>query len=202
MNKGFTVWFTGLSGAGKSTLSQLLGKKLKEFGRNAEILDKDLVSANLCQDLGLTKDDRDICIQRIAFVCKLLTRNGVAVLSPAISPYRKARETARNEIVHFVEVYVKCPREVCVERAVKGLSGRALKDNVKEFAGISDPYEEPLNPDVVVETDKETIEESANKIVQKLIELGYISQTGSAGHVYSPEEEDKIKERLSRLGYL
>lgn len=202
MNKGFTVWLTGLSGSGKSTLSQLLGKKLKEYGRNAEILDKDMISSNLCQGLGFTKEDRDICIQRITFVCKLLTRNGVAVLSPAISPYREARETARKEIGNFIEVYVKCPLAVCVQRAVSGLSERALKGEMKEFSGISDPYEEPINPDVVVDTDKETAEESANKIVQKLTELGYISQTGSAGHVYSPEEEDKIKERLSRLGYI
>ncbi|TVL99408.1 MAG: adenylyl-sulfate kinase [Candidatus Brocadia sp. WS118] len=202
MNKGFTVWFTGLSGAGKSTLSQLLGKKLQEWGRSAEMLDRDTVRTNLSQGLGSNKHDRDISIQRIAFVCKLLTRNGVAVLAPTISPYRGAREMARKEIGNFVEVYVKCPLEVCIERKVEGISERALKGEIAGFDGISDPYEEPLNPEVVVETDKETVEESVNKIVQKLLELGYVSQTGSAGHVYSPEEEDKIKERLSRLGYI
>lgn len=202
MNKGFTVWLTGLSGAGKSTLSRLLGEKLTEYGRSVEILDKDIISTNLCQGLSFTQEDRDISVQRIAFVCKLLTKNGVAVLSPAISPYREAREMARKEIGNFVEVYLKCPLEVCVERKVKGLSERALKGEMQEFEGISDSFEEPVDPEVVVETDKETVEESANKVIQKLLELGYLSQTGSAGHVYSPEEEDKIKERLSRLGYI
>ncbi len=202
MNKGFTVWFTGLPGAGKSTISHLLGKKLKEWGRNAEILDSDVVRTNLCQGLGFSKQDCDISIQRVAFMCKLLTRNGVAVLSAAISPSREAREKARKEIGNFVEVYVKCPLEVCVERDITGLYQKALKGEIQDFAGVSDPCEEPLNPEIVVETDKETAEESTNKIFQKLIELGYVSQTGSAGHVYSPEEEDKIKERLSRLGYI
>lgn len=200
MNKGFTVWFTGLSGAGKSTLSQLLEKKLKEWGRSAEILDIDTVRTNLLQCLTINRHDRDISIQRIAFVCKLLTRNGVAILAPTISPYREAREMARKEIGNFVEVYVKCPLEVCIERKVKGLSERALKGEIAGFDGISEPYEEPLNPEIVVETDKETAEESANKIFQKLTNLGYISRAGSASHVYSPEEEDKIKEQLSHLG--
>lgn len=202
MNKGFTVWFTGLPGAGKSTISHLLGKKLKEWERNAEILDSDVVRTNLCQGLGFSKQECDISIQRVAFLCKLLTRNGVAVISTAISPYRAAREKARKEIGNFVEVYAKCPLEVCVERDISGLYQKALKGDIQDFAGVSDPYEEPLNAEVVVETDKETAEESANKIFQKLIELGYVSQTGAAGHVYSPEEEDKIKERLSRLGYI
>lgn len=202
MNKGFTVWFTGLSGSGKSTLSHLLEKKLKEWGRNAEILGGELVRTNLCQGLGFSKQDSDISIHRVAFMCKLLTRNGVAVLSATISPSREAREKARKEIGNFVEVYVKCPLEVCVERDITGLYQKALKGEIQDFVGVSDPFEEPLNAEVVVETDKETAEESANKIFQKLIELNYLSQTGAGGHVYSPEEEDKIKERLSRLGYI
>ncbi len=202
MNKGFTVWFTGLSGAGKTTLAHLLDKKLKEWGRNVEILDGEVVRTNLCQGLGFSKQDSDISIQRVAFMCKLLTRNGVAVLSAAISPSREAREKARKEIGSFVEVYVKCSLAVCVERDITGLYQKALKGEIQDFAGVSDPFEEPLNAEVVVETDKETAEESANKIFKKLIELGYSSQTGADGHVYSPEEEDKIKERLSRLGYI
>lgn len=202
MNKGFTVWFTGLSGAGKSTISHHLEKKLKEQGRNVEILDGDVVRTNLCQGLGFSKQDRDINIQRIAFVCKLLTRNGVAVISAAISPYREARDKARKEIGNFVEIYVKCPMEVCAERDVKGLYRKALKGEIQGFTGVSDPYEEPLNPELVVETDKETVEESTNRILEKLTELGYLNPKGSVAHVYSPEEEAKIKERLSRLGYI
>ncbi len=202
MQNGFTVWFTGLSGAGKTTISHLLEKKLKEWGRNVEILDGDVTRTNLCQGLGFSKHDRDINIQRIAFVCKLLTRNGVAVISAAISPYRDARDKSRKEIGNFVEVYVKCPLEVCAERDVKGLYKKALKGEIQGSTGVPDPYEEPLNPELVVETDKETVEESTKKIIKKLIELNYLNPKGSFTHVYSPEEEAKIRERLSRLGYI
>ncbi|GAN34116.1 MAG: adenylyl-sulfate kinase [Candidatus Brocadia sp. AMX2] len=202
MNKGFTVWLTGLSGSGKSAISHFLGKRLKELGRNAEILDGDVVRANLCQGLDFRKQDQDIYVQRVAFVCKLLTRNGVSVISSVISPYREGRENARKEIDNFVEVYTKCPTEVCAQRDVEGMHKKVLKGEIQDFPGASDPYEEPLNPDLIVETDKETVEESTNKIVNKLIELGYLNQKGSVSHVYSPEEEEKIKERLSRLGYI
>ncbi len=202
MNKGFVVWLTGLPGAGKSTISHLLEKKLKEWGRSVEILDGDVVRTYLCQGMGSGKQDYDMGVQRIAFVCKLLARNGVAVISAATSPYREARDKARKEIDNFLEVYVKCPPEVCVERDVQGLHQKSSKNKIKAVAGVSDPYEEPLNPGLVVETDKESMEESAEKIAQKLAELGYVNPQGSAGHVYSPEEEDKIKERLSRLGYI
>ena len=202
MNKGFTVWVTGLSGAGKSTIAHLLGKKLKEWGRNVEVLDGDVVRTNLCQGLGFSKEDRDINIQRIAFVCKLLTRNGVAVISAAISPYRDAKDKARKEIGNFVEIYVKCPLEVCAERDIKGLYKKALKGKIQGFTRVSDPYEEPLNPELVVETNKETVEESTRKILQKLVELGYINSKSPVANVYSPEEEARIKERLSRLGYI
>ncbi len=199
MNKGFTVWFTGLSGAGKSTISHLLKEKLKEFGRDVEILDGDVVRTNLCQDLGFSGQDSDITIQRIAFICKLLTRNGVAVISTAISPYREARDKARNEIGNFIEVYVKCPLEVCVERDVKGLYKKAFKGEIQSFTGVSHPYEEPRNPELTLETNKETVEESTNKIIKKLIGLGYLN---TKEDVYSSEEESKIIKRLSGLGYI
>ncbi|HHT9111500.1 MAG TPA: adenylyl-sulfate kinase [Candidatus Brocadiaceae bacterium] len=202
VNKGFTVWFTGLSGSGKSTISCLLEKKVQERGRNVEILDDDVARTNLGQYLGFSKQDRDINIQRIAFVCKLLTRNGVACISAAISPYREARENARQEIENFVEVYVKCPLEICVERDVKGLYKKALKGEIPGFTGVSDPYEEPLNPEIIVETNKETVEESVNKILKKLEELGYLEPRTPATPVYTPDEEKKVQERLSRLGYI
>lgn len=202
MNKGFVVWLTGLPGAGKSTISHLLEKKLKEWERSVELLDDDRVRTNLCQGMGPGKQENDVSVQRIAFVCKLLARNGVAVISATDSPFRNARETARKEINNFLEVYVKCPPEVCAEREVQGLHKKALKANTKAVSGVSDPFEEPLDPGLVVETDKETVEASVEKVAQKLVELGYVNPKGSAGHVYSPEEEDKIKERLSRLGYI
>ncbi|MGC8834226.1 MAG: adenylyl-sulfate kinase, partial [Armatimonadota bacterium] len=142
-NKGFTVWFTGLSGAGKTTISQLVAEEIRRRGRNVEILDGDVVRTHLSKGLGFSKEDRDTNIRRIAFVCKLLTRNGVAVIAAAISPYRDVREEARREIGNFVEVYVRCPLEVCIQRDVKGLYQKALRGEIPNFTGISDPYEEP-----------------------------------------------------------
>ncbi len=172
--KGFTIWFTGLSGAGKSTLSQELEQRLKARGRNVEVLDGDVIRTNLSKGLGFSREDRDTNIKRIAFVCNLLTRNGVACISAAISPYTEARAWARNEIGNFVEVYLKCPIDVCRQRDIKGLYKLADEGKIKGFTGVDDPYEEPLRPELVIETDKETIEESVNRILAKLEALGYI----------------------------
>ena len=196
-NTGFTIWFTGLSGSGKSTLSEIIEKRLRERGRNVEVLDGDIVRTNLSKGLGFSREDRDTNIKRIAFVCGLLTRNGVICISAAIAPYREAREWARKEIGNFVEVYVKCPIDVCRQRDVKGLYKLADEGKLKGFTGVSDPYEEPEQPELIVETDKETIEESVSRIFAKLEELGYLE----------PEElhEDDAKvvtDRLAALGYL
>lgn len=171
---GFTVWFTGLPCSGKSTLARMLEKKLKEMGKKVEVLDGDEVRQRLSKGLGFSKEDRDENIRRISYVCKLLSRNGVVAISAAISPYREIREEARKENERFVEVYVKCPVDVCIKRDVKGMYKKALNGEIKNFTGISDPYEEPLNPEVIVETDKESPEESLNKILNKLRSLGYI----------------------------
>jgi adenylylsulfate kinase len=173
-NVGFTIWFTGLSGAGKSTLAEIIEQRLREHGRNVEVLDGDEVRTHLSKGLGFSKEDRDTNIKRIAFVCKLLTRNGVVSISAAIAPYREAREWARQEIGNFLEVYVKCPLEVCRQRDVKGLYKLVDEGKIKNFTGVDDPYEEPENPGVVVETDKESTEESIQKIFAKLEELGYL----------------------------
>jgi adenylyl-sulfate kinase len=172
--QGFTLWFTGLSGAGKSTLAQAVEQRFREQGRNVEILDGDVVRTNLSKGLSFSREDRDTNIKRIAFVCKLLTRNGVACISAAISPYAEARAWARAEIGNFVEVYLKCPIEVCRQRDVKGFYKLADEGKIKEFTGVSDPYEEPQHPELVIETDKETVEESVARIFAKLFELGYI----------------------------
>src|SRR5438093_1662702 len=173
-NKGFTIWFTGLSGAGKSTLSEVIEKRLKNHGRKVEVLDGDIVRTHLSKGLGFSREDRDTNIKRIAFVCGLLTRNGVICISAAIAPYREAREWAREEIGNFVEVYVKCPIDVCRRRDVKGLYKLVDEGKIKHFTGIDDPYEEPEHPELVVETDKETITESVARIFTKLEELGYL----------------------------
>lgn len=188
--QGFTIWFTGLSGSGKSTLSEAVEQRLKQHGRNVEILDGDIVRTHLSKGLGFSREDRDTNIKRIAFVCSLLTRHGVACISAAIAPYREAREWARQEIGNFVEVYVKCPLEVCRQRDVKGLYKLVDEGKIKNFTGVDDPYEEPENPELVIETDKETVEESVNRIFAKLVELEYLdasyvegsAQATSSGH--------------------
>ena len=197
MNTGFTIWFTGLSGAGKSTLSEVIEQRLKASGRNVEVLDGDIVRTHLSKGLGFSREDRDTNIKRIAFVCSLLTRNGVACISAANSPYRDTREWARKEIGNFVEVYIKCPIDVCRERDVKGLYKLADEGKIKEFTGVSDPYEEPVHPELIVETDKETVEESVERIFAKLTQLGYLEAEDDR------EDESKIVvDRLAALGYL
>ena len=171
-NRGFTVWFTGLSGAGKTTLATALAAELAERGLEVEILDGDEVRTNLSKGLGFSKEDRDTNIRRIGYVCRLLSRNGAGVIAAAISPYREVRNEVRRSIeaegVVFIEVFAKCPINVLAERDVKGLYKKALAGEIKEFTGVSDPYEEPLDPEVVVETDRERIGASVNKIVRAL----------------------------------
>ena len=199
-DRGFTIWFTGLSGSGKSTLSKLVEAELRRRGFNKiEILDGDVVRTHLSKGLGFTKEDRDTNIKRIGFVCNLLSRNGVIAIAAAISPYREVRDYNRKEIGDFVEVFCHCPIEVCIERDVKGLYKKALAGQIKNYTGVDDPYEEPLNPEVYLETYKETPEECVSKIMRKLEMLGYIP-TGEA--VYTDEEEEKVKKRLEGWGYL
>lgn len=172
--KGFTIWFTGLSGAGKSTLAGHLETVLKARGRQVEILDGDVVRTNLSKGLGFSKEDRDTNILRIAFVAGLLSRNGVVSITAAISPYRAIRDQARAQIKDFVEVYVRCSIAELTRRDVKGLYAKALRGEIANFTGVSDPYEAPLNPEVVVDSETETVEESLNKILVRLEELGYL----------------------------
>ena len=172
--KGVTVWFTGLSGAGKTTLARAVYDELKRRGYRVEILDGDVVRQYLTKGLGFTKEDRDENIRRIGFVAHLLTRNGVIVLVAAISPYRETREEVRRKIGDFIEVYVNAPLEVCEQRDVKGLYKKAREGKIKNFTGISDPYEPPLNPEVECRTDLESVDESVAKVLKKLEELGYL----------------------------
>jgi len=174
VSAGVTIWFTGLSGAGKTTLSTRIGEVLRSRGLRVEVLDGDIVRTSLSKGLGFSREDRDTNIRRIGFVAKLLSRNDVAVVVAAISPYRAVRDEVRQEIGAFVEVYVCCSLEELIRRDVKGLYARALKGEVAQFTGVSDPYEEPLHPEVVVETDHESVDESVQKIVATLERLGYL----------------------------
>jgi len=171
--RGFTLWFTGLSGAGKTTISEIVEKELHERGHQVEVLDGDIVRTNLSKGLSFSKEDRDTNILRIGFVAELLTRNGVAVIVSAISPYREARDQVRRRIVDFVEVFVDCTLEVCAERDVKGLYKKAFDGEIEHFTGVSDPYEPPAAPDLTLKTDEEEPLDSALKVLEKLEFYGY-----------------------------
>lgn len=179
MKQGFTVWLTGLSGAGKSTIAERLGPQLIARGRNVEVLDGDEVRTHLSKGLGFSREDRDINIGRISFVASLLVKHGAAVITAAISPYAQARSDARRRIGddRFVEVYVRCSLKELTRRDVKGLYAKAIAGEIEHFTGVSDPYEAPDNPDVVVDSELETVEESVGKILAELERRGHVIAT-------------------------
>jgi adenylylsulfate kinase len=177
---GFTLWFTGLSGAGKSTIADLVGAELEKNGAKVEYLDGDVVRTHLSKGLGFSKEDRDTNIERIGWVASRLTRHGAVVLVSAISPYEETRQKARGlvqEHGEFVEVYVKASVEECARRDVKGLYEKAFAGEIKEFTGVSDPYEEPSRPELVIDTESETPIESAGRVLELLGERGLASVT-------------------------
>jgi adenylylsulfate kinase len=177
MRKGFTLWFTGLSGAGKTTIAELVGPRLEERGYAVEYLDGDVVRTHLSKGLGFSKEDRDTNIERIGWVASRLTQHGAAVLVSAISPYEETRQKARalvEEHGPFVEVFVAASVEECARRDVKGLYEKAFRGEIKEFTGVSDPYEEPSSPEVRIETEQHEPGESARIVLAKLAELGLV----------------------------
>jgi adenylyl-sulfate kinase len=174
-HKGFTIWFTGLSGAGKSTLANMLEAHLRARGMKVEVLDGDVIRTHLSKGLGFSKEDRDTNIRRIGWVCQVLSRNGVVAIAAAISPYREIRDEVRANVGDFVEVYVEAPIDVLAERDVKGLYKKALAGEIKNFTGVSDPYEAPLHPEVLVRSDLETEQESLQKILDALNAKGYLN---------------------------
>ena len=176
LNQGFTVWLTGLSGAGKSTIAERLAPELAARGCSVEVLDGDEVRTHLSKGLGFSREDRDTNIARISFVASLLVRHGAAVITAAISPYAQARSEARDRIgkPQFVEVYVRCSLDELVRRDVKGLYKKAISGEVKHFTGVSDPYEAPEHPDVVVDSESEAVEESVTKVLAELERRGFV----------------------------
>ncbi|MFX1279842.1 MAG: adenylyl-sulfate kinase [Promethearchaeota archaeon] len=173
-HKGFTLWFTGLPCSGKTVLANAVAEDLRKKGMKVERLDGDIVRKNLTRDLGFTEEDRNMNIERVTFVAKLLTRNGVAVLASFVSPYNKIRDYSRNEIGNYILVYVKCSLEECEARDVKGMYAKARAGEIKDFTGIDHPFEEPDRIDILVETDKQTIEESKKIILKALEAKGYL----------------------------
>ncbi len=174
--QGFTLWMTGLSGAGKTTIAQIVEAELKGRGLKIERLDGDVVRQSLTRDLGFSKEDRDKNIERVSFVAKLLSRNGVGVIACFISPYQSVRDRVRAETTNFIEVFIDAPLDVCVQRDVKGMYAKAMAGEIPNFTGVSDPYEPPLNPEIVIHTDQETAEESAAHIIDYLEESSFIPQ--------------------------
>ena len=167
----FTIWFTGLSGSGKSTLSRRIYLEIRRRGLKAELLDGDIIRTNFSQELGFTKKERDINVKRIGFLSWLLNKHGIISVVAAIAPYEETRQINRKLIKNYIEVFCNCPLEVVEKRDVKGLYAKARKGLIPHFTGISDPYEPPSNPEIVVYTDKETVEESVNKIINFLEEI-------------------------------
>ncbi|MCW4050624.1 MAG: adenylyl-sulfate kinase [Candidatus Bathyarchaeota archaeon] len=174
MSKGVTVWFTGLPCSGKTTIADMVAEILREQGEKVERLDGDIVRKSLTRDLGFSKEDRDENISRVTFVAKLLTRNGVKVLATFVSPYIERRQRSRDEIGEFMEVYVRCSVEVCIKRDIKGMYKKALAGEIKGFTGVDDPYEEPPSPELIVDSDKETVDESVQKVLEAMKKHGYL----------------------------
>jgi adenylylsulfate kinase len=199
-NKGFTLWFTGLPCSGKSTLAEIIAPELARRGRTVDILDGDIVRTNLTKGLGFSKEDRDENIRRIGFVCGLITKHGGIAISAAISPYRSVRDEVRSKIENFVEVFVDTPLELCIQRDVKGMYKKAIAGEMKNFTGISDPYEPPLHAEIVIQTQKESEQESAARILGSLERMGLIEPAHEPA--YTSVEAEKIRERLEKLGYI
>ncbi len=174
LTRGVTIWFTGLPSSGKSTLARQLERQFRKWKIRTELLDGDVIRTNLSKGLGFSKEDRDINIKRVGFVCQLLTRQDVAAIVSVVSPYRQTRESVRRSIGNFVEVYVKTSAAECERRDVKGLYKKARAGEIKGFTGVDDPYEEPLQPEVICETEKETPEQSLDKVIKTLERLGYL----------------------------
>jgi len=199
-NRGFTLWFTGLPCSGKSTLAEIVAKELESRDRGVEILDGDVVRTHLTKGLGFSKEDRDENIRRIGYVCALLSKHGAIAISAAISPYRAIRDEVRSKTENFVEVFVDTPLELCVKRDVKGMYKKAYAGEIKNFTGVTDPYEPPLNPEIVIETQKEEPQASAARILENLERMGFIDPVDEPA--YSPDDAEGIRDRLTKLGYI
>ena len=200
MSEPFTVWFTGLSSSGKSTIGQKVAEALQQRGLRVEVLDSGRIRQQVNRHLGFSREEVETNLLRLGYECKLLNRNGVTVIVTAVSPYRDVRDRIRQEVGEFVEVHCRCPMEVLVKRGAGELFERARRGEIEHVAGVNAPYEEPLKPEILLNTDQINIEESVANTIATLEVLGRIERVESA--CYSPEEEEVIRQRLQDLGYL
>jgi len=198
--QGFTVWFTGLSGSGKTTLAEAMRDRLQELGRYVEVLDSGRLRRELNRSLGWTREEIESNLRRLGYEAKMLNRNGVIVMVSAVSPYRDVRDAIREDVGRFIEVYCRCPMEVLLKRDDQKLFERASRGEVQHVAGVNAPYEEPFKPEVLINSDVETVREATTKILKTLSILGFLEDIG-VGH-YTADEEEMIKARLKDLGYI
>jgi len=192
LEKGTLIWLTGIPASGKSTIASEVEKELRRRGIKVENLDADEIRANLSPELGYTAEARDINTKRLAFMGKIMARNGVCTLVAAVSSLRKFRDRARDWVDQFVEVWVNCPVDECQKRDPKGLYAKAERGEISDIAGLHQPYEEPVNPEVVLDTKDSTVEECSEKVIKKLEELKYIPVDEGTSKAYSEEDEEKI----------
>lgn len=200
MSKAFTIWFTGMSGSGKSTIGRDVAEALQVRGLTVEVLDSGRIRQQLNRTLGFTREEVETNLLRLGYECKLLNRNAVTVVVTAVSPYRDVRDRLRDQIGEFVEIHCRCPMEVLMRRGAGELFEKARRGEIAHVAGVDAPYEEPLKPEVLLNTDELTVEQSVNKVIATLEVLGRIERVEAA--CYTPEEEEIIRQRLQDLGYL
>ena len=199
---GFTIWLTGLPRSGKTTIARLLADELSGRGFEVETLDGSALRTDFSKDLGFSKEDRETHVKRAGYMAKLLAKHGVITIATFVSPYRETRDMIREDIIRFVEVFVKVSAEECAKRDTKGLYKKAQNGEIEQFTGVSSPYEEPLKPEVLIETDKELPEEAVGKIVMTIEKLGFLTSSSDTRKAYSAEEEKEVENRLKDLGYL
>jgi adenylyl-sulfate kinase len=200
LNQGFTIWFTGMSGSGKSTIGLGVGDALRARGVQVEVLDSGRIRQQLNRNLGWTREEVETNLLRLGYECELLNRNGITAIVTAVSPYRDVRDRLRERVGRFVEVYCRCPMEVLMRRGAGELFEKAQRDEITHVAGVNAPYEEPLKPEVLLNTDQVTIEQAVNNVLATLEILGYVERVETA--CYTPAEEEMIRQRLLDLGYL
>ena len=200
MKEALTIWFTGLSGSGKSTIGQGVGDALRARGLTVEVLDSGRIRQKLNRTLGFSREEVETNLLRLGYECTMLNRNGVTTVVTAVSPYRDVRDRLREEVGNFIEIHCRCPMEVLMKRGARELFEKAQRGEISHVAGVDTPYEDPLKPEVLLNTDQLSVEESVNKVMATLEILGLIDSVEAA--CYTAKEEAMIRDRLKELGYL